>query len=102
MAAHLGALVGDASDLELLSRPSLSICTFRHAPPTVAEDDLDAHNERLLAAVQRDGRVYLSNALVDGRFALRACVTNYRTTTADIERTVDVLHNLGASLAPLS
>ena len=94
MAAHLGALVGDASDFELLSRPSLSICTFRHAPPTVAEDDLDAHNERLLAAVQRDGRVYLSKALVDGRFALRACVTNYRTTTADIERTVDLVRTL--------
>ena len=29
------------------------------------------------------------------------CVTNYRTTTADIDRTVDVLRTLGADLAPL-
>jgi aromatic-L-amino-acid/L-tryptophan decarboxylase len=102
MAAHLAALVDHSSDFEVLSRPSLSICTFRHVPPTVAEDELDMHNERLLAAVQRDGRVYLSNAVVDGHFALRACVTNFRTTTADIERTVDVLRRLGAALAPRS
>jgi aromatic-L-amino-acid decarboxylase len=93
MAAQLAALVG---------RPSLSICTLRHVPATVLEEDLDAHNERLLAALQRDGRVYLSNAVIDGHFALRACVTNFRTTTADVERTVDVLRRLGAVLAPLS
>jgi aromatic-L-amino-acid/L-tryptophan decarboxylase len=102
MAAHLAALVEQSSEFELLSPPSLSICTFRHVPATLAADDLDAHNERLLAALQRDGRVYLSNAVVDGHFALRACVTNYRTTTADIERTVDVLCKLGADLVPLS
>jgi aromatic-L-amino-acid/L-tryptophan decarboxylase len=102
MAAHLAALVDHSSDFELLSRPGLSICTFRHVPPTVAEDELDAHNERLLAALQRAGRVYLSNAVVNGHFALRACVTNYRTTTADIERTVDVLRTLGDDLAPPS
>jgi aromatic-L-amino-acid/L-tryptophan decarboxylase len=101
MAAHLGALIERSSDFELLSRPRLSICTFRHVPATVAEEHLDAHNERLLAALQRDGRVYLSNAVVGGHFALRACVTNYRTTTADIDRTIDVLRRLGADLAPL-
>jgi aromatic-L-amino-acid decarboxylase len=69
-------------------------------PTTVLADDLHAHNERLLAALQRDGRVYLSNAVIGGHFALRACVTNFRTTSADIERTLDVLRSLGADLAP--
>jgi aromatic-L-amino-acid/L-tryptophan decarboxylase len=100
MAAHLGALIERSSDFELLSPPALSVCTFRHVPTTVAEDDLDAHNEQLLAALQRDGRAYLSNAVVDGHFALRACVTNHRTTTADIDGTVDLLRRLGADLTP--
>jgi glutamate/tyrosine decarboxylase-like PLP-dependent enzyme len=100
MAGHLGALIERSRDFELLSPPALSVCTFRHVPATLAEDELDAHNERLLAALQRDGRVYLSNAVVDGHFALRACVTNHRTTAADIDRTVDVLRRLGADLAP--
>jgi aromatic-L-amino-acid/L-tryptophan decarboxylase len=102
MAAHLGALIERSGDFELLSRPSLSICTFRHVPATVPPDGLDAHNERLLGALQRDGRVYLSNALIDGRFALRACITNYRTTPADVERTIDVLRELAARVPPPS
>src|SRR4051794_17376828 len=100
MAAHLGALIERSGDFELLSPPRLSICTFRHVPATVGAEDLDAHNERLLAALQRDGRIYLSNAVIGGHFALRACVTNFRTTSADIDRTLDVLRSLGADLAP--
>ena len=49
--------------------------------------------------MQRDGRVYLSNAVIHGRFALRACITNFRTTTADIDRTMEVLRDLGASVS---
>jgi glutamate/tyrosine decarboxylase-like PLP-dependent enzyme len=94
MAAYLAERVRAADDMELLSGPELSICCFRHAPPGVT--DLDAHNERLLAALQRDGRVYLSNAHLDGRFALRACITNFRTSRADIDRTIAVVRELGA------
>ena len=100
MAAHLGAVIDRSDDFELLSPPRLSICTFRHVPAAVRADGLDAHNERLLAALQRDGRVYLSNAVIGGHFALRACVTNFRTTRADIDRTLDVLRSLGADLVP--
>jgi aromatic-L-amino-acid decarboxylase len=33
--------------------------------------------------------VYLSNATVHGQFVLRACITNHRTTDADIDAVVD-------------
>jgi glutamate/tyrosine decarboxylase-like PLP-dependent enzyme len=94
LAAHLADLVGAAEDFELLAGPGLSICCFRHAPTPVDEPALDAHNERILQALQRDGRVYLSNATVDGRFALRACITNFRTTRADVERLLTVVREL--------
>jgi glutamate/tyrosine decarboxylase-like PLP-dependent enzyme len=94
LAAHLAELVGAADDFELLAGPGLSVCCFRHAPAHLGEDALDAHNERVLHALQRDGRVYLSNATIDGRFALRACITNFRTTRADVERVLDVVREL--------
>ena len=94
LAAHLAELVAAAEDFELLAGPGLSICCFRHAPTHVDEPSLDAHNERILQALQRDGRVYLSNATVDGRFALRACITNFRTTQADVERVLTVVREL--------
>jgi glutamate/tyrosine decarboxylase-like PLP-dependent enzyme len=94
LAAHLADLVADAEDFELLAGPELSICCFRHVPAHVEEPALDAHNERILQALQRDGRVYLSNATLDGRFALRACITNFRTTPADVERVLTVVREL--------
>ena len=94
LAAHLADLVAVADDFELLAGPGLSICCFRHSPPHVDEPALDAHNERILHALQRDGRVYLSNATVDGRFALRACITNFRTTGADVQRVLTVVREL--------
>jgi aromatic-L-amino-acid decarboxylase len=94
LATHLAQLVADAEDFELLAGPGLSICCFRHAPAHLDEPALDSHNERILHALQRDGRVYLSNATIDGRFALRACVTNFRTTRADVERVLEVVREL--------
>ena len=94
LAAHLAELVAAAEDFELLAGPGLSICCFRHVPSHVDEPALDAHNERILQALQRDGRVYPSNATIDRRFALRACITNFRTPRADVERVLTVVRDL--------
>ena len=95
LARHMAELVRASDDLELLAEPSLSICCFRHAPPEVPPAELDEHNERLLQALQRDGRAYLSNATIDGKLALRACITNFRTTERDVERMLDLVRELG-------
>jgi aromatic-L-amino-acid/L-tryptophan decarboxylase len=92
LAAYLGELVSNADDLELLAPVELSICCFRY----VASDaELDRLNERIMALVQKGGRAYLSNATVNGKFALRACITNFRTTKADIEETVAAVREAG-------
>jgi glutamate/tyrosine decarboxylase-like PLP-dependent enzyme len=54
---------------------------------------LNQLNERIMALVQKGGRAYVSNATVNGRFALRACITNFRTTKADIEGTVAAIRD---------
>jgi glutamate/tyrosine decarboxylase-like PLP-dependent enzyme len=95
VADHLADLVRADEDLELLAGPGLSICCFRHRPAGLPEAELDPHNERLLAALQRDRRVYVSNARVGGRLALRACITNFRTTRGDAERLVETVRVLG-------
>ena len=95
LAGHLADCVRAAGDFELLAAPSLSICCFRHVPAALRGDDaaLDEHNERVMTAVQRGGRAYLSNATVGGRFALRVCITNFRTTEADVEAVLDVVRD---------
>jgi glutamate/tyrosine decarboxylase-like PLP-dependent enzyme len=101
LARRLADKVKAARRLELLSRGDLSIVCFRYVPPgpRLPEADLTRLNEKILVAVQRRGRAFVSNALVRGRFALRACLVNYRTTEADLDLLVrEVLVAAGATV----
>jgi aromatic-L-amino-acid/L-tryptophan decarboxylase len=99
LAAYWGELVSAADDFELLAPVELSICCFRYVVQGASESELDRLNEKLMAAVQQGGRAYLSNATVNGKFALRACITNFRTTKADIEETLAVVREAAKNLA---
>src|ERR1051325_1007141 len=95
LAAYLGELVSKADDFELLAPVELSICCFRYVR---ADAELDGLNEKIMAMVQKGGRAYLSNATVNGKFALRACITNFRTTKVDIEETLAAVREAAESL----
>ena len=98
LAEYLGEVVTNADDFELLAPVELSICCFRYVPPGANNSDaeLDRLNASLMELVQKGGRAYVSNATVNGRFALRACLTNFRTTKSDIDTTVQVIREAAA------
>ena len=56
---------------------------------------LDRLNRELLAAVERSGEAFVSSAVVDGRFVLRACVVNFHTSLDDIEALLPLVSRLG-------
>ena len=62
------------------------------------DEELNRLNERIMELVQKGGRAYVSNATVKGRFALRACITNFRTTKADIEKTIEAIRDAAKQL----
>jgi glutamate/tyrosine decarboxylase-like PLP-dependent enzyme len=106
LAAYFAERVRAAEDFELLAPVELSICCFRYVPPRLraglraaGEDErasvnaeLNQLNARIMHRVQRGGRAYLSNAtLQHGTYALRACITNFRTRREDIDQTLDIV-----------
>ena len=100
-ARHLESMVQASDDFEMAAPVELSIFCFRHVPAQLknqSPEAIDAFNERLLVALQRDGSSYLSNATLGGRFALRGCVLNYRTTLRDMEILLDDLRRVARSL----
>jgi glutamate/tyrosine decarboxylase-like PLP-dependent enzyme len=89
--------IGRYDDLERLAPPELSIVPFRHVPPGIA--DADAHNLRLAQELQRDARVYVAPAVIDGAVYLRPCIVNFRTSDADVVAMVEIAREVGNRLA---
>ena len=90
----------DAETLELLAEPVLSICCFRHRPAGWNDEArLDALNEAILHGVRARGRTVTSSTRVDGRFAIRPCFINPRSTLADADALVDEVLVVGRQLA---
>jgi glutamate/tyrosine decarboxylase-like PLP-dependent enzyme len=91
------------AELEPLTQ-SLSITTFRFVPTDLDASDpktaayLDKLNLELLTRLQASGEAYLSNAVVHGKFALRACIVNFRTSLGDIEALLPIIVRMGKEL----
>jgi glutamate/tyrosine decarboxylase-like PLP-dependent enzyme len=87
---------------------SLSITTFRFVPadlraPARAGDEaaatyLDRLNEELVQRLMSCGELFVSNAVVDGAFWLRACIVNFRTTAADVGAIPEIVARHGRAL----
>jgi aromatic-L-amino-acid decarboxylase len=89
MAQRLAKALAEHPHLELLAPVELSAVCFRHiGNETPPEDELNRHNAAILKRVVQRGRVYLSNATLRGKFCLRACIVNHRTTEGDVDSVI--------------
>jgi aromatic-L-amino-acid/L-tryptophan decarboxylase len=87
--------IQESPSLELMSRASLGIITFRRHPPGVDDEGtLDRINARLVAEVESGGEVLLSTTRVRGRLVVRLCVLNNSTTAAQVDRAVELIEAL--------
>jgi glutamate/tyrosine decarboxylase-like PLP-dependent enzyme len=96
-ARYFADLVACTEDVEMLCPVGLSIFCFRYRPRGFA-GDLDALNEKVMLRLQRGGSSYVSNTSVNGRFTLRGCVLNYRTTRRDMEVLLEDVREAGRSV----
>jgi aromatic-L-amino-acid decarboxylase len=74
-------------DFELVTRPVLSLFSFRHT----GGGDADAHNIALVNAINDDGRIYLTQTRVDGKIAIRFQAGQFEMTAADADTAFDVI-----------
>lgn len=81
--------------------PDLSVVTFRLAPPDASPAEVDAANREIVEAMRRDGRVFLSSTLLDGRFAIRMAALPHRTHRRHIDLTLRLLEQEMKSLEGL-
>ena len=89
LSSAMAAAIDRHPELELMTQ-ALSITTFRYVPADLrpqrgdnqVEQYLNSLNESLLDRLQRGGELFVSNAVIRGRYALRACIVNFHTRGA--------------------
>lgn len=95
LAKALFDIVRNHPDLEAITQ-NLSITTFRYVPAGVSDEAyLNKLNEDILNRLQAGGEVFVSNAVVSGKYVLRACIVNFRTTLTDVEALADIVVRVG-------
>jgi aromatic-L-amino-acid/L-tryptophan decarboxylase len=103
LAAHLAARIAASDDFQALpADPPLSVVCFRHlpggrpapAPGTAAAADLDAHQDRLQAALEASGEGWLTTTRLRGATYLRAGILNTQSTVDDIDDLLELLRRL--------
>lgn len=103
LAGELFRQVEGHPDLEARTL-GLSIATFRYIPadlradPATHTDYLNSLNTALLTRIQGGGETFISNAVIDGNFYLRACIVNFRTTAADVAALPEIVARIGAEV----
>ncbi|NTJ65248.1 aspartate aminotransferase family protein [Agrobacterium rhizogenes] len=85
-------------DFEIVTEPFLSLFSFDHMAPEGV--DQESHTQRLLNAINNDGRIYLTQTRVGGRLVIRFQAGQFEATADDIDTAFDVIVEIARSLSP--
>jgi glutamate/tyrosine decarboxylase-like PLP-dependent enzyme len=88
LARYFHERLSERPGFEVGPYPDLSVVIFRYRP---ASGDADAFNKKLVEAIHRDGRVFLSSTILDGRFTLRLAVVSFRVHLETIDLALEIL-----------
>ncbi len=95
LAEEIAGWIEAHPDFELVTRPMLSLFSFRYAPPGAV--DLDALNARLVERINADGRIYLTQTQHEGRFVIRFQVGQTTTAREHVEQAWSVIREAAAA-----
>lgn len=76
-------------------KPDLSIVIFRYNP---SRGDINTFNQKLIQAIQEDGRIFLSSTTIKGEFFIRMAILSIRTHLDDIDNAVEIIKSEATSI----
>ena len=76
--------------------PDLSIATYRWAPAGMSLEQANRINQAIVEGVKRDGRIFISSTMLEGRFTLRMVALGFRTHRKHIDLGLEILREQAA------
>jgi aromatic-L-amino-acid/L-tryptophan decarboxylase len=75
------------------------VVCFRYVPDGLDDSSTDTFNRAAVAAIQNDGRAFVTGTVWADRAAVRAAFDNWATSPADVEVLQQVVADVGAKLS---
>ena len=75
--------------VEIVAEPELSLLAFRVRRAGMNEAEVDALTRRVIAAVNERQRVFLTGAVVKGRYVIRMCILSFRTHRERVDMAIE-------------
>ena len=96
MAAALVDGLAKLPQVEVLWRPTLNQGLIRvlESAASASENDHDCRTDDIMRQVNATGEAYFSGTTWQGKRAIRISVVNWRTTHADVERTINAFESV--------
>ncbi|MDH5609356.1 MAG: aminotransferase class I/II-fold pyridoxal phosphate-dependent enzyme [Cyclobacteriaceae bacterium] len=95
---YLADRVAGSDDFELRSRSHLAITCFRYVAHLRTEEETEHFNQKLVAALEADGRVFITGTVLDGVYVLRACLTNHRKQVSSVDYLLETIRDVARRL----
>ena len=95
---YLADKIEEAPDFVLKSKSSLAIACFQYTGDLQDQKAIEQLNQKLIPALETDGRVFITGTILNNEFVLRACLINHRKTEATTDYLLEVIRELGKKL----
>lgn len=95
---YLADLIEKSNDFNLKSASQLAIVCFQYRGKMTDKNDIIAFNQKLMPALEADGRVFITGTKLNNEFVIRACLINHRKDKSSIEYLLDVIRDVAAKI----
>ncbi len=95
---YLIELIEESSDFELKSKADLAVACFRYKGNLTNHEAIADLNQRLIPALEADGRIFITGTKLNNEFVLRACIINHRKQQSSIEYLLDTIREVASGL----
>ncbi len=101
---YLGTLIDQSKDFDLCNLPDLGIVCFRYLGVGGIGTDystIDHLNRKIIPALEKDGRVFITGTILNNRPVIRACLINHRLEQKNVNFLIKVIREVGQTIDPL-
>ena len=94
LAQYLSKTVESSDDFELVADSDLAISCFRYIKDCKSEEEIDSINRKLIPALEKDGRVFITGTTINQKFVIRACLINHRMNEGTVDYLLKVIREV--------